>query len=263
MQIGFTKMHGLGNDFVVIDNFNGRISLSKEQIISICDRHKGIGADGIILVETKEGSDCFMNYINADGTESQMCGNGIRCTAKFLKDYYLKDKKTFKIATRSGTKDILWEKGDIFSVNMGKASFESEDFEGENGNIEGLELDFVSVGNPFALAFVENANNHDLSSIGPLIENHKSFPNRINFEFVEEKGKNELLVRTWERGCGAVLACGTGACAAYAVFKKKKGTKGEVVTHLPGGDLFLSENKEGEIIMKGPAKSTFSGIVEL
>lgn len=264
-------MHGIGNDFIVIDNFSGRVKLNEEQVKSLCDRHKGIGADGVILVETyKEGSekiDCFMNYINSDGSLAKMCGNGIRCTARFLKDECLKDKNVFKIQTRDGLKEIKWESGDIFSVNMGKAEFYSEDYNNAEKEIEGLSLNFVSVGNPFAVAFVENIEKYDLAYLGPIIENHKSFPNKINFELVEKIGENELKVKVWERGCGLVLACGTGACSAFALLQKEKSRKeikGEkVIIHLPGGDLHLSENKEGEIIMSGPAVSSFNGMVEL
>ena len=120
MNIGFTKMHGLGNDFVVIDNFNGRIKLSPGQVAFLCDRYKGIGADGLILVESATGADCFMNYYNSDGSQAEMCGNGVRCTAKFLKDYYLKDKNNFKISTRAGIKEIKFENdGEVANVFSG------------------------------------------------------------------------------------------------------------------------------------------------
>ena len=146
MNIGFTKMHGLGNDFIVVDNFNGRIKLNKEQITFLCNRHKGIGADGLILVESAENvgstnspqADCFMNYYNSDGTEAEMCGNGIRCTAKFLKDYYLKDKENFSIKTRVGVKEVNLIEDNIFSVNMGKPIFESSDFPKKEIELEGV-----------------------------------------------------------------------------------------------------------------------------
>src|SRR3990167_8702711 len=136
MNIGFTKMHGLGNDFVVIDNINGKIVLSKEQIIFLCDRNKGIGGDGVILVESSEKGDCFMNYYNSDGSVAEMCGNGVRCVAKFLKDN--------------------------FSVNMGKAVFVHTDFPDKNTKLEGFDFNFVSVGNPHAITFVKDLNKYDL-----------------------------------------------------------------------------------------------------
>ena len=156
MNIGFTKMHGLGNDFIVIDNMNGRISLSKEQIIFLCDRHKGIGADGVILVESADDADCLMNHMDADGSKPKMCGNGVRCVAHFLRENYFKEKKYFEIATRSGLKEIKCHEDGTYSVNMGPAAFQSPDFDKESAKLEGLELHFVSAGNPFAVAFVKN-----------------------------------------------------------------------------------------------------------
>ncbi len=261
MNIEFTKMHGLGNDFVVIDNMNGRITLSPEQVVFLCDRHKGIGADGVILVEKKDGTDCFMNYINADGSLAQMCGNGVRCTAKFLKDNFSKDKINFNIATRSGNKHITYFEDETFSVNMGKASFESNDFPKEIINLCGLDLNFVSIGNPHAVAFVKNLNNYDLSVIGPAIENDSNFKNKINLQLVEEIDSNNLKMKTWERGCGITLACGTGACAVYALARKFHNINESITIELPGGKLFLSENKEGDIIMRGEAKSIYTGMI--
>ena len=259
-------MHGLGNDFVVIDNMNGRIALSPEQVIFLCDRHKGIGADGVILVEYREEADCFMNYYNSDGTPAEMCGNGVRCTARFLKEFSKKhiEQKEFAIETRAGVKNIPLEDDGTYSVNMGKPIFVSPDFPNKNLEIENLSLNFVSIGNPHAVAFVKDINNYDLSKIGSVIENDKNFPNKINLEIVEEKSPNEFVVKVWERGCGATLACGTGACAVYAIAKKNKiSGDEEVKIELPGGTLFLSENETGEIIMRGPAENAFSGLVEI
>ena len=265
MNIEFKKMHGIGNDFVVIDNFNGRIKLSKDQVAYLCDRHKGVGADGVILVEASSEVDCFMNYINADGSEAQMCGNGIRCVAKFLKDDYLKSKNIFKIATRGGVKEVISDGSNSFSVNMGKPIFISDDFPNFSENVlfEGLTLHCVSMGNPHAVVFVEDLNKYDLLALGPKIENNKNFPNKINFELVEKISSGELKVKVWERGCGATLACGTGACAVYAISRKYENTLKEVVIHLPGGKLFVLEKENGEIIMKGEAKSVYFGLIEI
>ena len=263
-------MHGLGNDFVVIDNMNGKISLSKEQIVFLCDRHKGIGADGVILVEPSTDADCFMNYMNADGSQAQMCGNGVRCVTKFLKEEILPKtvtKTNFKIDTRSGIKEIEYKDDDTYSVNMGKPVFSrsgsSLDFPKDSITLEGLELNFVSMGNPFAIAFVENLGKYDFTAIGPKIENNKIFPNRMNFELVEQKNKNEFKVRVWERGCGETLACGTGACAVYALARKYEGAEKETNIDLPGGTLFMSENGLGDIIMRGSAVSVFSSMIEV
>ncbi len=261
MNIGFTKMHGLGNDFVVIENMNGRITLAKEQIIFLCDRFKGIGADGVILIEKSDKGDCFMNYYNADGSVAEMCGNGVRCVAKFLKDDILKDKVNFKIDTRAGMKDIEFMSDGTFSVNMGKPMFSSTDFPGETSNLEGLSFNFVSVGNPHAVALVESLETYDLSLIGPKIENDKIFPNKINVELVEKKYEKEYKVKVWERGCGATLACGTGACAVYAIIAKDRHIDGEIKISLPGGNLFLGQNTENDIIMRGPAESVYNGMI--
>lgn len=263
MNIGFTKMHGLGNDFVVIDNMNGRIELSAEQVVFLCNRFKGIGADGVILVEKSDIADCFMNYINADGSFAQMCGNGVRCTAKFLKDEVLKNKVDFKIETRSGIKNIDCMDDGTFSVNMGKASFAHSDFPENSMRLYDLDLDFVSMGNPFAIMFVEDLKKYDVSFLGPLVENHKLFPNRMNLEIAQLINPDLIKVNVWERGCGPTLACGTGACAVYALAKKKNIIGKEIIIELPGGKLFMSENENEEIIMRGPAVSVFSSIIEI
>ncbi len=260
MIIEFTKMHGIGNDFIVIDNFNGRIKLSEEQIVLLCDRHKGIGADGLILVESStNGADCFMNYYNSDGSGETICGNGTRCTAKFLKNFYLKDRDTLLIGTGAGIKKVICEEDGTFSVNMGNPVFSHSDFPNKKINLEGMELDFVSVGNPHAIAFVEDLSIFDLEKIGPKIENNEQFPNKINFELVEKKDDKKFKAIVWERGCGATLACGTGACAIYAIIQKQGSKELEITIELPGGELFISQNEDGEIIMRGEARSTFSG----
>lgn len=256
-------MHGIGNDFVVIDNMDGKITLSKEQIIFLCDRHRGIGADGVILVEVSDKADCFMNYMNADGTPAEMCGNGVRCITKFVQDNILKDKKSFKIETRAGVKTIDYKEDGTYSVNMGLASFLHKDFPKEKLSLEGFDLNFVAMGNPFAIAFVDDVSKYNLNVIGPLIENNKNFPNRINFILAEQKNDKEFKVRIWERGCGETLACGSGACALYALADNLKKTNGSISVESPGGKLFLSSDNGGNIIMQGPAVSVLSSTVEV
>ncbi len=260
-------MHGIGNDFIVIDNLFGRIKFSETQIKNLCDRQKGIGADGFILVEParEDNNDCFMNYYNSDGTQAEMCGNGVRCVAKFLKEYIRNNEGAdlLKIETRSGVKEIKRESDGTYSVNMGKPVFASKDFPNKKIEIDGISLDFVSMGNPHAVCFVENLENYDLEKLGPKVENDKNFPNKINFELVREKNKKELDVKVWERGCGVTLACGTGACAVFAAARKFKNADSEIKINLPGGSLFLSENKEGEIIMRGEATFVFDGAFEI
>lgn len=263
MRIKFTKMHGLGNDFVVIDNMAGDIKLTKEQIVFLCDRHMGVGADGVILVESSDQADTFMNYINSDGSVVEMCGNGIRCIAKFFQDNFDKNKKNFKIATRAGVKEINYLDDETYSVDMGKPVFTHVDFPDKPTEIEGMLFNFVSVGNPHAVAFVENLNDYDISVIGPKVENNSFFPNKINVHLVQEINKSEFKMKIWERGCGVTLASGTSSSAVYALARKYKNAEKEVTIHLPGGDLFLSENEKGEIIMRGPAVRVFSAMIEV
>jgi len=263
MTLNFVKMHGLGNDFIMIDNMDGNIKLSKEQIIFLCDRHKGIGADGVILVDYSDEADAFMNYINADGSEAQMCGNGIRCMTKFLKERRFKDKKEFSIDTRSGIKYIQVHDDDTYSVNMGKESFNNKDYQGDGFKIFDFDFKFISMGNPFAIAFVKNVDDYDLKIMGPQIENNNIFPNRINFELVKEINPQEFQVRVWERGCGETLACGTGACAIYGLLTKMDKVKGDIVINFRGGKLQLSRNKDGNIIMRGPATNVFESSIEI
>lgn len=262
MEINFIKMHGTGNDFIVIDNMDNKVNLSKEQISFLCDRHFGIGADGVILVEFKDGVDCFMNYYNSDGTEAEMCGNGIRCTALFVQDYLNIKKENYTIYTRGGIKEVTRGKDGTFSVNMGKASFESSDFPTQSIYLEGLKLDFVSMGNPHAITFVENVDEFDLWTIGPKIEKNENFRNKINFEIVEKINDKEYKVRVWERGCGETLSCGTGACAVYSVLNKITNLD-ETTVYLPGGMLFINKLQDGSVLMRGEAKSVYSGIIKL
>jgi len=276
MKIEFTKMHGLGNDFVVIDNMAGGVNLTTEQVVFLCDRHKGVGADGVILIEPGDGAgstgslqaDCFMNYINADGSFAGMCGNGVRCTAKFVRDNLFQNKKEsktdFKIVTRTGIKEVkFYQEDETFSVNMGKPSFTSPDFEKDEMELKGLKVNLVFFGNPFAVSFVDDLYAHDFEVLGPSIENDKSFPNRMNFELVEKVNEKEYKVRVWERGCGETMACGTGSCAVYSVLRKLGNTENEITIEFPGGKLYLSEDKDGFVIMRGGAVSVFSSIIEL
>ncbi|MEI8174565.1 MAG: diaminopimelate epimerase [bacterium] len=276
----FYKYHGAGNDFILINNIDGKTVLSKEQIISLCDRHKGIGADGLILLEssvnmysaTSIGSMdspqayCFMNYYNSDGTQAEMCGNGIRCTAKFFLDQTRSKLKELLIDTRAGVKKIICNTDESFSVNMGTPVFSHKDFPNEPLIFEGIKFDFVSIGNPHAVGFVENIFTVDVSRTGPRIEKDFHFPNKINVEFVEKVSETFFRVKVWERGCGETLACGTGACAVYAVLKNcvrqdltQSLTQNEITLEFPGDNLYLSENKEGEIILRGPAECVFKG----
>lgn len=263
-MLEFYKYHGVGNDFIVIDNRDGHFNVKNTgKIKLLCDRHFGIGADGLILLESSPKVDCFMNYYNADGSLAEMCGNGVRCLAKFFLEQTHSNLKELLINTRAGVKKIICNDDGSFSVNMGVPVFSHLDFPDNPLTLENILFKFVSMGNPHAVGFVENISEIDISNIGPKIENNSQFPNKINAELVEKVTDNYFKVKVWERGCGETLACGTGACAVYAIVTKdyvrQDLTQREITLEFPGGNLYLSENKEGEIILRGSAVFVFKG----
>ncbi len=258
-MINFYKYEGAGNDFIMINNLKGDMKLIPTYIESICNRHSGIGADGVILLESSVRADCFMNYYNSDGTIAQMCGNGARCTAKFFIEQTNSKLKELSIDTRAGIKNIKVNDDYTYSVNMGAPIFISDDFPNKTINLEGFDFNCVSMGNPHAVAIIENLNDIDLKNIGPKVETATLFPNKINVEFVEKISDNYFKVKVWERGCGITLACGTGACAVYSILNKNKNFKNEITLEFPGGKLFLRDNPEGQIILRGPATFSFKG----
>ena len=267
-MLEFYKYHGAGNDFIMIDNRDNHFSAKDaKNIAHLCDRHLGVGADGLILLELSDkvdstGSpqaDCFMNYYNADGSLAEMCGNGVRCTAKFFLEQTKSNKKELLIDTRAGVKKIIKNDDGTFSVNMGAPVFSHPDFPDSPLTFENISFQFISMGNPHAVGLAENISEINLSNLGPKIETDPHFPNKINVELVEKVSDNYFKVRVWERGCGVTLACGTGACAVYAILKKENINIREITLEFPGGNLFLSENKEGEIILRGPAVFVFKG----
>lgn len=268
-MINFYKYEGSGNDFIMINNLNGDINLGPDYIKSICDRHFGIGADGLILLEKSNKALCFMNYYNSDGTQAEMCGNGVRCTAKFYLDQIPESPTSMNseisIDTRAGVKIIIINNDDTYSVNMGLPVFNNNDFPLGKIKIEDFDLECVSMGNPHAVVFVDNIKNIDIKNIGPKIENDFHFPNKINVEFVEKIDNTNYKVKVWERGCGETLACGTGACAVYSILNKfapKQGLEAEVILEFPGGKLYVSKNHEGNIILRGPATFVFKGEIK-
>jgi len=267
----FHKYHGAGNDFIMINNLKGEIKFTPDYIKFICDRHFGIGADGVILLESSNKADCFMNYYNSDGTEAEMCGNGARCTAKFFLEQTTlltggqdSNLKELNIDTRAGIKNIKVNADGTFSVNMGTPIFESCDFPSESINLEGFTFDCISMGNPHTVTMVDNLDKIDIKSIGPKIENDPHFPNKINMEFVEKIKDDYYKVKVWERGCGETLACGTGACAVFAILIKdyigpSYVIDREITLEFPGGKLYLSQNEQGHIILRGPTTFVFKG----
>jgi diaminopimelate epimerase len=264
MQIQFTKMQGAGNDMIMIDNRQNQIILTPEQVANLCNRQFGIGADGLILLETHPEADCFMNYYNADGTTGEMCGNGIRCTAKFFQMLTDFEEDTLKIHTRAGTKPIqITTTG--FIVNMGQPQFEHQDFPNSATDLEGFTWNFASMGNPHAVTFVEqDPYQISIETIGPKVErNTEKFPKKINVEFVKIENPNYAIMRVWERGSGVTLACGSGACAVFAVGQKLQLLNSPATINLPGGNLIISYNQANEILMEGPAETVFTGTISI
>lgn len=256
----FYKYHGAGNDFIMIDNRDEHFDIINiEKIKHLCDRHFGIGADGLILLESSNKGDCFMNYYNSDGSLAEMCGNGVRCLAKFFIEQTNSNLKEVLIDTRAGIKKVIKNDDGSFSVNMGSPVFLHVDFPDSSLVLEDILFKFVSMGNPHAVGFVKNISDIDIAQIGPKVERDIHFPNKINVEFVEKVTDTYFKVKVWERGCGETLACGTGACAVYAILKKEDKNLKEITLEFPGGNLYLSENQEGQIILRGEATFVFKG----
>jgi diaminopimelate epimerase len=265
--IPFTKMHGLGNCFVMVDAFCGDGLQSEDpQTVAraVCDRNTGVGADGLIVVSKSARCDLRMSIYNEDGSEAEMCGNGVRCLARFAVDEELTDKKELAIETRAGVIKTMIDVGDLVEVNMGAPRFESPDVPGRGGRPahvveEGRTFSFVSMGNPHAVAFV-NDFDFDWRAEGARVERAKSFPNRTNVEYVRVVGPQEAEVKVWERGCGVTLACGTGACAvAVAGALEEKLDRAPTTIRLPGGPLRIHWTDGGDVLMTGPAVTICRG----
>lgn len=272
----FTKMHGLGNDYVYVNLFEEKLPGDVASVAqSISDRHFGVGSDGLILIGPSERADARMRMFNADGSESEMCGNGVRCVAKYVYDHGIAPKNRITIETGRGvlTLDLEIEGGRArrVRVDMGPPILQAAEIPSTlPGNppvdvpirIGGADytLTAVSMGNPHAVVYVSDVQNFLLDVVGPLFENHEAFPRRVNAHFVEVLGPNEVRMRTWERGSGITLACGTGACAVCVAGVLTGRTGNNVLAHLPGGDLELEWAGAGHsVFMTGPATEVFTG----
>ena len=277
--LSFTKMHGIGNDYIYIDCFKENFTVEDAKKFSpiLSDRHFSIGADGLILIMPSDKADVKMQMFNADGSESEMCGNGIRCVAKYTYDKNISKNNPLKIETLRGILEaklfIKDEEVDTVEINMDSPILEGlkipttinkNPIIDEAIKINGKEYLFtaVSMGNPHAVIFVKDLENIDISTIGKLIENNSIFPNRTNVEFVEIINRGEVKQRTWERGSGETLACGTGASAVCVAGFISKRTESKILNHLLGGDLIL-EYRDGKVFMRGEAKYSFEGKVKL
>ncbi len=280
MKIPFTKMEGIGNDYVYIDATKNNIQLTIEQIQKISNRNFGVGSDGVIFIRNSKVADFQMDMFNSDGSSSEMCGNGIRCVGKFIYDTKLTRKKTPSIETGKGilTLDLAVDSNDsvnYVTVDMGepilvpeKIPIKIDGFEPVIEReiiVQGMKLKFtaISMGNPHAVIFVEDADAFPVAEIGPILETHPLFPKRTNVEFVSIRGINHLYQRTWERGAGETLACGTGACAVSVASSLTGRTGRQNQIDLRGGTLFIDWTENGSVIMKGPAKTTFHGEIEI
>lgn len=277
-KIQFTKMHGLGNDYIYIDAIKNkdlkeiftRYSLGA-LVRYLSDRHFGIGGDGVIFLDSSTVADFKMRIFNSDGTEAEMCGNGIRAFAKYIYDNSLAEGEILKIETLAGIKEIKREKYltginneeiDEYVVNMGQPKVwgktELEILDNKIATIN------ISIGNPHTVIFAENVDNIQIDKIGPIIENYKYFPQKTNVEFVQILDKNLIKVRVWERGSGETLACGTGSCAAVIAGVTNNLTKRKVKVLLQGGELEIDWNEQdNNVYMKGIATKVFDGTIEI
>lgn len=270
----FWKMHGLGNDYVVIDNSNDKIKEEDNSKLAqkLCERRFSIGADGLILVSNSTKADVKMRIFNLDGSEAEMCGNGIRCFSKYCYENNIVRKKELTIETLAGlrktsliTKDRIvthvdvdmgvpiFEKSQIPMKGQGKCINEDLTIDGKN-----FQITCLSVGNPHCVLFVDNIDVFPVHILGPKIENHPLFPNRINVMFVEIQEKDKIKMRSWERGCGETLACGTGACASVIAGNLLGKTERKVAVSLLGGELEIDNTEH--VFMKGPAEKVFEGV---
>ena len=278
-MIKFTKMHGLGNDYIIVNTINNENIIAKEKIPSLtrflCNRHFGVGADGVVFIEESNIADYKMKIYNKDGSNAQMCGNGIRCFAKYVYEKGLTNKKIFNIETSAGIKraylKIDRKNVEEITICMGAPILDLKKLqelefinELSNNIIMAYDREFnvfpVSMGNPHAIIFVERIDDFDVQKYGKIIEKSNKFPQRTNAEFVQVIGKGHIKIRVWERGVGETYACGTGACAALAVCAYKGYTKRSATVNLKGGDLYVNWSlQDNKIYMSGIATEVFAG----
>lgn len=279
MIIPFTKMEGAGNDYVYVNTF--KVDLPEDKIPEIArivsDRHYGVGSDGLILICPSDVADAQMRMFNADGSESEMCGNGIRCVAKYVHDHKLINGLSTSIETLAGIKYIDMFIGDDRKVskarvNMGQPKFDTNDFpytwdkpnEYEiEANGQSYLINSVSMGNPHAVIFVNDVDNFDVDTVGQVLESHPAFPNRCNIEFAQVVSNELVKKRVYERGSGETMACGTGACATAVVCIKLGKTRERVDLELLGGTLTIEYSEGSDVYMTGPCREVFSGKIEL
>lgn len=275
----FTKMHGCGNDYIYVNCLEETVPNPSKVAQVLSDRHFGIGSDGLILIKPSDIADFQMEMYNADGSESAMCGNGVRCIAKYVYDYGLTEKTKIELETKAGIKylDLKIEDGKVamVTVDMGSpvlegkkvpVALDKEKVVAEPITVGDKEYEFtaVSMGNPHAVMFVDSTEAIEIEEIGPLFEFHPMFPERVNAEFIEILDRKRINMRVWERGTGETLACGTGACASVVACVLNGLTDNEVFVHLLGGDLLVKyDQKQNKVFMTGPATTVFDGEVDI
>jgi len=283
LELKFVKMEGLGNDFIFLDDRDGKIEHYKsypELAKQLCSRHFGIGADGIILILDSIDHDIKFRIYNSDGSQAQMCGNGMRCFAKYLYENKIVSHKKMRVDTKAGTiiPEVIADNNDHIQsvrVDMGEPVLFCRDIPFESNNEKAIDepltikdktyhITTISMGNPHAVLFVDDLEKADVKEIGRLIETHDRFPEKTNVEFVEVINKGELKMKVWERGAGITLACGTGACAALVAANLTGRAENSAIVHLSGGDLDIHWDKETNHIFKtGPATLVFEGRIKI
>lgn len=275
----FTKMQGCGNDYVYVNGFENKIDNPNEVAKKVSNRNFGIGSDGLIIINPSDEADFRMNMYNSDGSEGRMCGNGIRCVAKFVYDYKMTDKTQITVETLAGIKtlDLNVEDGKTKTVcvDMGAPELEAKSVPvlidkkeviDEPIMIDGKEyrITCVSMGNPHAVTFIEDTDSIDIECIGPKFEKNDIFPEGVNTEFIQMVDRNTIKMRVWERGSGETMACGTGACASVVACVLNGKTNDKVTVKLLGGDLFIEYDREANTVyMTGPAEISFTGEIEI
>ena len=275
----FVKMEGCGNDYVYVNGFNTKIDNPNELSKIVSDRHFGIGSDGLIVINPSEVADFKMSMYNADGSEGNMCGNGIRCVAKYVYDYKMIDKEVITVETLAGIKtlklNVVNGKVKTVRVNMGSPIINAKDVPvisdkekviNEPVVIDGKEygITCVSMGNPHAITFVDDTDSLKIEKIGPGFEKNEIFPDRVNTEFIQIIDRKTIKMRVWERGSGETLACGTGACASVVACVLNNLTDNKVTVKLLGGDLKIKyDTDENTVYMTGPARIAFTGNIDI
>ena len=272
----FTKMHGAGNDYVYVDCFKETVDNPAETAIKVSNRNFGIGSDGLILIMPTDKADVRMRMFNSDGSESEMCGNGIRCVAKYAYDHGIVAKTEIAAETGAGILTLQLfpnaeNKVERVRVNMGPPRLSREEIPMNGTPVaqvvaeeltvldKTFKITCVSMGNPHCIIYVDDVDNFPVAAYGPLIENHQLFPRRTNVEFIQIISRTEVKQRTWERGAGETLACGTGASAVCVAGVLNNLTDRKILNHLAGGDLELEWVENGPVFMTGPATEVFSG----